>query len=88
MCLQLFRRKEDLNLYHQKFQHLHLGGGGRIYRKSNGCFLIGTQDQALWITKALFTDDESSAYTQLNVYDRLSTIHQFAELHLNKNENR
>jgi methionyl-tRNA formyltransferase len=64
------------------------GEAGRIYRKSNGCFLIGTQDQALWITKALFTDDESSAYTQLNVYDRLSTIHQFAELHLNKNENR
>lgn len=64
------------------------GEAGRIYRKSNGCFLIGTQDQALWITKALFTDDESSAYTQLNVYDRLSTIHQFAELRLNYNENR
>lgn len=64
------------------------GEAGRIYRKSNGCFLIGTQDQALWITKALFTDDESSAYAQLNVYDRLSTIHQFAELHLNRNENR
>lgn len=64
------------------------GEAGRIYRKSNGCFLIGTQDQALWITKALFTDDESSAFTQLNVYDRLSTIHQLAELHLNINENR
>jgi methionyl-tRNA formyltransferase len=64
------------------------GEAGRIYRKSNGWFLIGTQDQALWITKALFTDDESSAYAQLNVYDRLSTIHQFAELHLNRNENR
>ena len=64
------------------------GEAGRIYKMSNDSFLIGTRDKAIWITKALFTDDESSAYTQLNVYDRLSTIHQFAELHLNKNENR
>jgi methionyl-tRNA formyltransferase len=64
------------------------GEAGRIYRKSKGCFLIGTLDQALWITKALFADDLSSAYSELQIYDKLSTIHQFAELNLNKNENR
>jgi len=64
------------------------GEAGRIYRKSNGCFLIGTQDQALWITKALFADDHSSAFSELQIYDRLSTIHQLAELNINKNENR
>lgn len=64
------------------------GEAGRIYRKSNGSFLIGTKDQALWITEALFTDDQSSAYSEIQLYDRLSTIHQLAELNLYPNENR
>lgn len=64
------------------------GEAGRIYRKLNGCFLIGTQDQALWITNALFCDDQSSAYSEIKLYDRLSTIHQLAELNLYTNENR
>jgi methionyl-tRNA formyltransferase len=64
------------------------GEAGRIYRKSNGSFLIGTKDQALWITEALFTDDQSSAYSEIQLYDRLSTIHQLAELNLKTNENR
>ena len=64
------------------------GEAGRIYRKSKGSFLIGTKDQALWITEALFCDDQSSAYSELQVYDKLSTIHQVAELKLDNNENR
>jgi len=64
------------------------GEAGRIYRKSKGSFLIGTKDQALWITEATFTDNQTSAYVDLNVYDRLSTIHQLAYSCVKPNENR
>ena len=64
------------------------GEAGRIYRKSRGSFLIGTMDQALWITDAIFADDQSSAFAGLNVYDSLSTIHQFVLSNLNPHENR
>ena len=64
------------------------GEAGRIYKKSNGSFLIGTRDKALWITKAKFADDQSSAYEGLNLYDRLSTIHQLAFASIKPNENR
>ena len=88
-CAYSYWQKRKIKLISSKIpEYSFRGEAGRIYKKSKGSFLIGTKDQALWITEALFCDDQSSAYSELQLYDRLSTIHQFTELNLYINENR
>ena len=88
-CAYSYWEKRKIKFISSKIpEYSFRGEAGRIYRKSKGSFLIGTKDQALWITEALFCDDQSSAYSELQLYDKLSTIHQVTELNLNINENR
>lgn len=68
-----FGNREVLLIKSELTKSPYYGEAGRIYRKNNEKLLVGAMDQALWITSAEFTEDQSPLYSNVKRYDLLST---------------
>lgn len=56
----------------------YMGEPGRIYRKAPDGLLVCAKDKCLWITEAIFTDDETPLAQTVERYDKLATVQEAA----------
>jgi len=56
----------------------YMGEPGRIYRKTPDGLLVCAKNKCLWITEAVFTDDETPLAQTVNRYDKLATVQEAA----------
>tara|TARA_B100000686_G_scaffold350545_1_gene446821 strand:- start:636 stop:1577 length:942 start_codon:yes stop_codon:yes gene_type:complete len=76
-CAYTYYGKRRVRLVASKIPKIPLRGEpGRVYRKKEGSLLVGASDQAIWITKADFVDDESPLFDIVELYDFLATVRQ------------
>ncbi len=74
-----FYRRRRVQLISSKRRALdYMGEPGRIYRKTPDGLLVCAKNKCLWITEAVFTDDETPLAQTVNRYDKLATVQEAA----------
>lgn len=78
-CAFTYFGKREVKIIQAKLSNQeYFGEAGRIYKKTKSGILVCANDKCLWITQAVFTDNNQSIFESIKRYDCLATVREAA----------